>query len=56
MRGVQEGIVLTFGYGLDIMKSIGMEFGIIKAGDSNLFQSRVFKETFVNACNVDLES
>jgi xylulokinase len=37
------------------MKSIGMKFGVIKAGDSNLFQSRVFKEAFVNTCNVDLE-
>jgi xylulokinase len=55
IRGAQEGIVFTFRYGLDIMKSIGMEFGVIKAGDSNLFQSRVFKEAFVNTCNVDLE-
>ncbi len=55
IRGVQEGIVFTFRYGLDIMKSIGMGFGVIKAGDSNLFQSRVFKEAFVNTCNVDLE-
>lgn len=45
----------TFRYGLDIMKSIGMQFSVIKAGDSNLFQSRVFKEAFVNTCDVDLE-
>jgi xylulokinase len=37
------------------MKSIGMEFNIIRAGDSNLFQSKIFKEAFVNTCNVDLE-
>ena len=55
IRAAQEGIVFTFRYGLDIMKSIGMEFGVIKAGDSNLFQSRVFKEAFVNTCNVDIE-
>ncbi len=55
IRAAQEGIVFTFRYGLDIMKSIGMEFGVIKAGSSNLFQSKVFKETFVNTCNVDLE-
>ncbi|MGA7160840.1 MAG: FGGY family carbohydrate kinase [Bacteroidota bacterium] len=55
VRAAQEGIVFTFRYGLDIMKSIGMEFGVIKAGDSNLFQSGMFKEAFVNTCNVDLE-
>ena len=27
----------------------------IPAGDSNLFQSKVFKEAFVNTCNVNLE-
>lgn len=55
LRAAQEGIVFSFRYGLDIMKSIGMEFGVIKAGYSNLFQSPVFKEAFVNTCNVDLE-
>ena len=55
IRAAQEGIVYSFRYGMDIMKSIGMEFGVIKAGDSNLFQSPVFKEAFVNTCNVDLE-
>ena len=55
IRAAQEGIVYTFRYGLDIMKSIGMQFSVIKAGDSNLFQSRVFKEAFVNTCDVDLE-
>lgn len=55
IRSAQEGIVFTFRYGLDIMKSIGMEFSVIKAGSSNLFQSGVFKEAFVNTCNVGLE-
>ena len=55
IRAAQEGIVFSFRYGLDVMKSIGMEFNIIRAGDSNLFQSKIFKEAFVNTCNVDLE-
>ncbi len=55
IRSAQEGIVFTFRYGLDIMKSIGMEFSVVKAGSSNLFQSGVFKEAFVNTCNVGLE-
>ena len=55
VRAAQEGIVFSFRYGLDVMKAMGMEFNVIRAGDSNLFQSDVFKEAFVNTCNVDLE-
>lgn len=55
IRAAQEGIVFSFRYGLDIMKEMGMKFSVIRAGDSNLFQSNVFKEAFVNTCNVDLE-
>jgi xylulokinase len=62
IRSAQEGIVFSFRYGLDIMKNMGFEsnltsskFEIIRAGYSNLFQSEVFREAFVNTCNVDLE-
>ncbi len=55
IRAAQEGIAFSFRYGLDIMKSIGIDFNIIRAGDSNLFQSEVFREAFVNVCNVNLE-
>jgi xylulokinase len=55
IRAAQEGIVFSFRYGLDVMKSIGMEFKVVKAGFSNLFQSPVFTEAFVNTCNVELE-
>jgi xylulokinase len=55
VRAAQEGIVFSFRYGLDVMKEMGMTFDVIRAGDSNLFQSDVFKEAFVNICNVDLE-
>lgn len=55
IRAAQEGIAFSFRYGLDIMKNIGMEFNVIKAGFSNLFQSKVFSEAFVNLCDVELE-
>ena len=55
IRAAQEGIVFSFRYGLDVMKEIGLEFKVIKAGYSNLFQSKVFREAFVNTCNVNLE-
>lgn len=55
IRAAQEGIVFAFRYGLDVMKSIGMEFSVIKVGNSNLFQSRLFKDVFVNTCYINLE-
>lgn len=55
IRAAQEGIAFAFRYGLDVMKSIGMEFSVIKVGDTNLFQSKIFKEAFVNTCNINLE-
>jgi len=55
IRAAQEGIAFAFRYGLDIMKDMGMGFNVVRAGNSNLFLSKVFKEAFVNVCNVNLE-
>jgi xylulokinase len=55
VRAAQEGIAFSFKYGLDIMTSMGLKIGVVKAGNSNLFQSRVFIDAFVNTCNVELE-
>jgi xylulokinase len=55
VRAAQEGIAFSFKYGFDILKNIGLELNVIKAGNSNLFQSNVFREAFVNTCNVALE-
>jgi xylulokinase len=54
-RAAQEGIAFSFRYGMDVMKDLGMEFKVIRAGFSNLFQSKVFQEAFVSSCNVILE-
>jgi xylulokinase len=54
IRAAQEGIAFSFRYGLDILKSMGLEMSAIRAGDTNLFQSKVFKEAFVNTCDVNL--
>ncbi|MBB6126242.1 xylulokinase [Mucilaginibacter lappiensis] len=54
-RAVQEGIASAFRYGLDIMRSNGMNPTVIRAGKSNLFLSELFTETFVNATGVPVE-
>ena len=54
-RAVQEGIAFTFRYGLDIMRGNGMNPKIIRAGHTNMFQSELFAETFVNTTGVPVE-
>jgi xylulokinase len=45
LRAAQEGIAFSFRYGLDIMKETGINPKIIRAGEANMFLSKVFRET-----------
>jgi len=54
-RGVQEGIAFAFRYGLDIMRSNGLNPNVIRAGKANLFLSDLFLEAFVNSTGVPVE-
>lgn len=54
-RAAQEGIACAFRYGLDIMRSNGMNPTVIRAGKTNMFLSEVFAESFVNATGVHVE-
>jgi xylulokinase len=54
-RAGQEGIAFAFRYGLDIMRSTGMQPSVIRAGKTNMFLSEVFTEAFVNATGVPVE-
>lgn len=54
-RAVQEGIAFSFRYGLDIMRSNGLNPTVIRAGKANLFLSDLFLETFVNSTGVPVE-
>jgi xylulokinase len=44
-RAAQEGIAFSFRYGLDIMKETGIDPQVIRAGEANMFLSKVFRET-----------
>ena len=55
IRAAQEGIAFAFRYGLDIMRSNGMQPAVIKAGKANMFLSSVFTGSFVNATHVPVE-
>lgn len=54
-RAVQEGIGFSFRYGLDIMRSNGLNPRVIRAGKANLFLSELFLEAFVNSTGVPVE-
>ena len=43
-RAAQEGIAFSFRYGLDIMKEVGIDPQVIRAGETNMFLSKVFRE------------
>lgn len=54
-RAVQEGIVFSLNYGLQIMEKSGIETRIVKAGRANMFLSPVFREAFVNTTGATLQ-
>lgn len=54
-RAVQEGIVFSLRYGLDIMRENKMNPSVIRAGKANLFLSDLFTEIFVNTTQVPIE-
>jgi xylulokinase len=55
MRAAQEGIVFAFRYGMDIMKSTGINPTIIRAGHSNMFLSSIFRESLASITGASIE-
>ncbi len=55
LRASQEGIIFAFKYGLDIMKSMGLNISTIKAGKTNQFSSSLFREIFSTVTGTQLE-
>lgn len=54
-RAAQEGIVFSFKYGMDIMKGIGIDTTVIRAGKANLFLSPIFRETLAGITGATIE-
>lgn len=54
-RAAQEGIVFSFKYGMDIMKGIGIDTKVIRAGKANMFLSPIFRETLANVTGATIE-
>jgi xylulokinase len=54
-RAAQEGIVFSFHYGMEIMKTIGIHASVIRAGKANMFLSPVFRNTLAGITGATIE-
>lgn len=55
LRSAQEGIVFSFHYGMELMKKIGINPSVIRAGNANMFLSPVFRETLAGVSGATIE-
>lgn len=54
-RAALEGIAFSFVYGFKVLKKSGLQPAVIKVGNDNLFQSKIFSETIANLLGCRLE-
>jgi xylulokinase len=54
-RAAQEGIVFSFNYGMEIMKEIGINANVIRAGKANMFLSPIFRDTLAGISGATIE-
>ena len=55
LRAAQEGIVFSFYYGLKIMETTGIDPKIIRAGNANMFLSKLFRQTLADLTQTPVE-
>ncbi|MBT4485883.1 MAG: carbohydrate kinase [Candidatus Latescibacteria bacterium] len=55
LRAAQEGIVFAFNYGLGIMREMGVHVQAVRAGDTNMFLSPIFREAFATITDAVVE-
>lgn len=54
-RAALEGIAFSFVYGIEILKSDGIELSVIRAGNDNLFRSDIFALTIATLIEHEIE-
>lgn len=55
IRAAQEGVVFAFHYGMEIMKTTGIKPSVIRAGNTNMFLSPIFRETLAGLTGAIIE-
>ncbi|MET2984864.1 xylulokinase [Aureibaculum conchae] len=54
-RAALEGIAFSFVYGMEILKSDGIEISVMRVGNDNLFRSEIFANTVATLIDQDIE-
>ena len=54
-RAGQEGIAFSFKYGFEIMRSMGIDTGVIRANSANMFLSNVFAQSLADITGAKIE-
>lgn len=54
-RAALEGIAFSFVYGMDILKSDGIDIKVMRAGNDNLFRSEIFANTVATLIGQEIE-
>ncbi len=54
-RAALEGIAFSFVYGMEILKSDGIQTSVIRAGNDNLFRSEIFSQTIAELIEQEIE-
>lgn len=55
LRAAQEAIVFSYEYGMNIMRGIGMNINVIRAGNANMFLSSIFRQSLASVSNAVIE-
>lgn len=55
LRAVQEGIAFSFRYGIDVMRGLGLDLKVIRAGKANMFLSPLFRSTLATLTGASIE-
>jgi len=55
LRAAQEGIVFSYEYGMEVMKEMGMNIHLIRAGHANMFLSPLFAQTLASVSGATIE-
>ena len=55
VRAAQEGVAFAMHYGMEILKEIGINPTVIRAGWANMFLSKVFRETLAEISGATIE-
>jgi xylulokinase len=54
-RAALEGVAFSFVHGINILKEIGLVVDVLRVGNDNMFQSRVFSTTIATLLDLQIE-